>query len=104
VATNPRYANGHRRRRLRARLLAQGGYCPWPGCPWPDEPFDRTLHYLDDRAPEVDEVVPVSKGGDPLARANTRLLHRWCNQKRSDGTRTPRIVAPASSFPTSTDW
>jgi len=34
---------------------------------------------------EVDEIKPVSKGGSPFDRANCRLSHRLCNQKRSNG-------------------
>ena len=33
---------------------------------------------------EVDEIVPVSLGGDPLDRANCQLVHRCCNQWRSN--------------------
>jgi len=35
----------------------------------------------------VDEIVPVSKGGDPLDFANTRPAHWICNARRGDGTR-----------------
>lgn len=95
MAGNPRYANGHRRRELRKSLLAVGGTCPWPGCPWPGQEFDRALHHLDDRAPVVDEIVPISRGGSPLTRENTRLLHRWCNQQRGDGRRERKASATA---------
>lgn len=33
---------------------------------------------------ELDELVPVSKGGDPADMANTAPAHRCCNQWRSD--------------------
>lgn len=82
MATNPRQANGHRRRMLRARILATETQCAICG-----GDVDKTLHYLDPMAPEVDEILPVSFGGDPLARANTRLAHRLCNQRRGNGTR-----------------
>lgn len=93
---NPRSANGHRRRELRRRHLASAASrtCAWEHCRWPDEPFDPSLHHHDDRAPEVDEIIPVSLGGDPLSWSNTRLLHRWCNQQRGNGTRTPRQPPP----------
>ncbi|WP_146086516.1 HNH endonuclease [Rathayibacter sp. AY1D1] len=42
----------------------------------------RDLHHHDPRFPEVDEIIPVSHGGSPLTRENTRLLHRLCNQQR----------------------
>lgn len=69
--SNPRRANGHRRDKVRRRVLAEEDTC-WLCL----EPVDKTLHYLDPMAPEVDEVVPVSLGGDPFARANCRLAHR----------------------------
>ena len=104
MATNPRYANGHRRRELRKRLLASEHECTWEHCPWPGEPFDKTLHKDDPKAPEVDEIVPISKGGSPFARSNVRLLHRWCNQQRGNGTRTPKTAPAADAFPTSRAW
>ena len=103
---NPRSANGHRRRELRKRHMAGASakHCQWEHCRWPDEPFDLSLHIHDDRAPEVDEIIPVSLGGDPLSWQNTRLLHRWCNQQRGNGTRTPkRTAAPPQPTP-SRDW
>lgn len=36
---------------------------------------------------EVDEIVPVSRGGDPLDYANVDAAHRICNQRR--GNRMP---------------
>lgn len=69
--SNPRRANGHRRDKLRRRVLAEEHDCWLCG-----KPVDKTLHYLDPMAPEVDEIVPVSLGGDPYARANCRLAHR----------------------------
>lgn len=104
MATNPRYANGHRRRELRARVLASEHTCAWEHCPWPGEPIDKTLDYRDPKAPEVDEIIPVSLGGNPLSRRNTRLLHRWCNQQRGNGTKTPGPVPTAEAFPTSRSW
>lgn len=33
---------------------------------------------------EVDELVPVSKGGDPLDRANVDAAHRVCNERKGN--------------------
>ena len=33
---------------------------------------------------EVDEIVPVSLGGDPLDFANVAAAHRICNQRRGN--------------------
>ena len=90
MPSNPRYANGHRRRTLRARHLATASRhtCPWPACPWPDEPFDPTLEPLDPKAPEVDEILPISRGGDPYSWTNTQLMHRECNQRKGNRLET----------------
>ncbi|GMA33630.1 hypothetical protein GCM10025875_36220 [Litorihabitans aurantiacus] len=116
MPSNVRYANGHRRRELRARKLAAGGYCPWPDCPWPHEYLGAGLvedirqrvpvkPQHDPHYPEVDEIIPVSRGGDPVAADNTRLLHRrrWCNQQRGAG-RTPTRNAPRPTIIASPGW
>src|SRR5690242_1453314 len=82
MATNPRRANGHRRDQVRARVLREEDTCWICG-----QPVDKTLHYLNPGAPEVDEIVPVSLGGSPIDRTNCRLAHRLCNQRRGNGTR-----------------
>ena len=89
--TNPRYANGHRRRQLRARVLAAYDTCALCG-----KPVDKTLPAGDDGAPEVDEIIPVSLGGDPLAWSNVQLAHRVCNQRKRNtaGWKPPSAPRP----------
>ncbi len=41
----------------------------------------------------VDEIVPVSQGGDPLDFRNTQPAHWICNARRGDGTRKARTHA-----------
>lgn len=54
---------------------------------------------------ELDEIVPVSKGGDPLDPGNVQPAHRCCNQSKGDGSRTSRSKALLrSALPTSRDW
>jgi len=79
---NPRYANGHRRRQLRAQVLAEEEICWLCG-----ELVDKDLPPLHPMAAEVDEIVPVSLGGSPYDRANVRLSHRLHNQQRGNGLR-----------------
>ena len=71
MASNPRRANGHRRNQVRAQVLREEDDCWLCG-----EPVDKTLKTPHPGSPEVDEIVPVSLGGDPFARANCRLAHR----------------------------
>lgn len=76
---NPRRANGHRRDRLRRRVLAAYTHCALCG-----GEVDKTLPAYDPGAPEVDEIQPVSLGGDPLAWSNVQLAHRLCNQRKGN--------------------
>jgi 5-methylcytosine-specific restriction endonuclease McrA len=96
---NPRVANGHRRRQLRARVLREEHLCWLCG-----QPVDKTLPPGLPGSPEVDEVIPVSLGGSPLDRSNCRLACRLCNQRRGNGLRRqsrPRV--PDFTAPTRTD-
>lgn len=101
---NPRYANGARRRAIRDRWRAIGAPCGI--C---HRPIDYSLGMVTDertgkRRPHpmsfvVDEIVPVSKGGDPLDFENTRPAHWVCNARRGDGTRSNRALGGALPQP-----
>ncbi len=90
----PRHnANGHRRRELRARVLAESTHCAL--C---DRELDKSAGMITGahgpkcqgapcagciphpRRVEVDEDIPRSRGGSPLERMNTNALCRECNQ------------------------
>lgn len=106
MSTNPRYRNGWRREQLRKRVLAAYDVCAICG-----QPVDKTLHTPHPLSAEVDEIIPVSRGGDPLAWDNVRLTHRRCNRlksNRSDDyaraqlTQTPQPKATSLPLRTST--
>lgn len=78
---NPRNANGHRRRQARTRVLAEETHCAL--C---RRQVDTTLPHGLPTSPEVDENIPVSRGGSPIDRANLALMHRACNQWKSNRT------------------
>lgn len=82
MTTPSRYANGHARRQVRAWLRAQGLPCHICG-----RPIDYDLPAGDPWSFEVDEIVPVSRGGSPIDRANVAPAHRICNERR--GNRMP---------------
>lgn len=96
---NPRYANGARRRAIRDRWKAIGDPCHLCG-----KPIDYSLGFVVDKATGkrhihpmafvVDEIVPVSKGGDPLRWENTQPAHWICNERKGDGTRGKQAVLP----------
>lgn len=89
---NPRRKNSTARNRIRDRWKAIGAPCGICG-----KPIDYTLGFITDprtgkrrmhpMAFVVDEIIPVSKGGDPLEFANTRPTHWICNSMRGDGTK-----------------
>lgn len=92
-------ANGHRRREVRARVLAEEHTCGL--C---DKPVDKSLGMVKNQhsqrctdrlctgcvphrmRAEVDEDIPRSRGGSPYDRSNTHLLHRACNQWKKTQT------------------
>ena len=79
MTTNPRYAKGSARRKLRGWLAAQDLPCHLCG-----RPIDYDLPARDPWAFEVDELVPVSLGGDPYDPGNVAPAHRICNQRRGN--------------------
>lgn len=105
---NPRRANGHRRSELRAWLAAQQLPCALCGRPidyslttWTDPKDGKVKRHP--MSFEVDEVVPVSLGGDPLDRSNVQPAHRICNQRKGNGLgRKP--VEPSRKVVTSRKW
>lgn len=65
-------------------------------------PIDYSLPAGDPMSFEVDEIVPVSKGGDPLDRGNVAAAHRICNQRR--GNAMPGSGKSAPPIVTSRKW
>ena len=96
---NPRYANGSARRKLRAWLKAQGRPCHICG-----QAIDYSLPAGDPLSFEVDEIVPVSKGGDPLDRSNVAAAHRICNQRRGNRDIGQKLSDASTPVITSRRW
>ena len=95
--SNPRRANGSRRTRLRKRVLAAYDTCWLCG-----RAVDKTLPPGHPWSGEVDEVIPVSRGGDPLDWDNVRLAHRICNERR--GNKTPQAMQAMQGNHDRTAW
>ena len=81
---NPRRTNGSRRNKIIARWRAIGDPCHLCG-----QAIDYTLPPGHPMSFEVDEIVPVSRGGDPYDFDNTQPAHRRCNQAK--GNRLPEV-------------
>src|SRR5699024_2497408 len=73
--------NGHRRRQARARVLAEETHCTLRR-----RRVDTNLPPGLPPSPEIDENIPVSRGGPPTDRNNLRLMQRACNQWKSNRT------------------
>ena len=91
-----RCANGSARRRVRAWLKAQQRPCHICGMP-----IDYSLPAGHPMSFEVDELVPVSKGGSPYRTDNVDAAHRICNERRgnrdlSEGPRPRDLPCPTS--------
>ena len=88
MTINPRVTNGHRRRQLRARILRTEHDCGICG-----EEVDKTIPNPDPLSPEIDEIIPVALGGNPLDPTNCRLAHRICNACRGTGRHAGYCIA-----------
>ena len=106
---NPRYALDYQARvKVRKRLLAMAP----PICPLCGREIDYSLRTWQDpkdgkvkphpMSPEIDEIIPVSKGGSPIDMDNLQVVHRVCNQRKRDhvGTPTPKQLP----LPLSKTW
>lgn len=76
---DPRKANSSLRAALRQRVLAAYDVCAICG-----REVDKTLPATHPLAPEVDEIIPVSRGGSPYDWDNLQLTHRICNQRKGN--------------------
>ena len=100
MTSNPRRSNSTQRNRIRNRLAAMSMPCALCG-----QPIDYSLPPGNPMSFEVDEIVPVSCGGDPLDINNCQPAHRICNQRRGNKPLSALNVRPLTKPPTtSTDW
>ena len=74
-----RYSNGNARRKLRARLKAEGRPCAICG-----GLIDYDLSAGNPWAFEVDEKLPFSLGGSAIDYDNVQPAHRRCNQLKGN--------------------
>ena len=83
---NPRYGNGSKRRAVRAWLRSRGDPCALCG-----KPIDYSLPSGHPMSFEVDEIVPVSKGGSPYERSNVQA---WLTGYATSAKATGRLLRP----------
>ena len=59
---------------------------------------DKTLPAGSPMSPELDEIIPVSRGGSPYDIDNLQLAHRTCNRRK--GANMPGADLPDDINPT----
>lgn len=99
MTTPSRYANGAARRKVRSWLASQGRPCHLCG-----RPIDYDLPAGDPMSFEVDEIVPVSKGGSPYDRDNVAPAHRICNERRGNRSLAELSAGQLKPIATSRRW
>lgn len=97
MATNPRLYNSAKRKAVRAWLLKTQDVCALCG-----KPIDKSLPSPHPMSAEVDEIIPISKGGSPIDRDNVQLVHRRCNQRK--GAKVQPSTVRELPIPTSREW
>lgn len=85
---NPRRTNGNARNKLRERIKAQRRDCALCG-----NPIDYSLPAGHPGSYELDEIIPVSRGGSPYDVNNVQPVHRICNQKKGN-----RVISNVKEF------
>lgn len=65
----------------RKRILAMESVCAICG-----KPVDKTLSPDNPMAPQIDHIIPISKGGHPSDIDNLHLVHACCNKAKGNKT------------------
>lgn len=66
--------------------------------------MDVTLPAGTPMSPELDEIIPVARGGSPYDIDNLQLAHRICNQKKGARMAGDDLPKDANPTPTSKNW
>ena len=96
------FANSHRRRQVVKRVLAEESHCALCG-----QPVDKSIPTPEPLSPEVDEILPVARGGSPYNRDNCQLTHRVCNRHKwhhLEEELEQRLALPGDEYETDRAW
>lgn len=104
VRKDPRKLNWQLRESLRKKIYAAQDHCGVCG-----GEVDKTLPAGTPMSPELDEIIPVARGGSPYNYDNLQLTHRRCNRMKGtklmdelkDGTAGEQSANP---IPISRSW
>lgn len=96
---DPRTRQPALRRQLRARIFASTEVCALCG-----KYVDKSLGPYMPESPELDEKIPVARGGDPYDINNLQLTHRRCNRQKSDKMPINFVEVKVEQIPHSNKW
>lgn len=97
MSSNQRYSRYSARVAARERVRREGAPCALCG-----HPIDYTLPPGHPASYELDEILPISRGGSPTDPRNLQATHRRCNQRK--GNRILRPETGRMGLPNSRDW
>ena len=98
-SSSPRWRNPKRRQAMRIRIMRRGDPCALCG-----KPVDYALPRGHPMAYELDETIPISRGGSPIDPDNLQATHAICNRRRGDKMPGERLEVISRPMPTSRGW
>lgn len=99
TARDPRKQFPELRNSLRKRVYAMSNTCGI--C---NREVDINLPAGSPMSPELDEIVPVSRGGSPYDIDNLQLTHRLCNRRKGAKMIGDELPADLNPLPLSHAW
>lgn len=99
TAKDPRRKFPKLREDLRKRVYAMTQQCGICG-----RDVDVTLPAGTPLSPELDEIIPVSRGGSPYDIDNIQLTHRVCNRRKGAKMAGDDLPADVNPTPNSRSW
>nr|DAK34105.1 MAG TPA: HNH endonuclease [Caudoviricetes sp.] len=99
TAKDPRRQFPKLREDLRKRVYAMQDTCGICG-----REVDKTLPAGSPMSPELDEIIPVSRGGSPYDIDNLQLTHRICNRRKGAKMPGDDLADDINPTPNSRAW
>jgi 5-methylcytosine-specific restriction endonuclease McrA len=65
---------------------------------------DKTLPSGTPMSPELDEIMPVARGGSPYDIDNLQLNHRVCNRRKGTKIASDKLPPDINTTPNSRVW
>lgn len=98
-AKDPRRQFPEIREALRKRVYAMSDTCGVCG-----REVDKTLAAGSPLSPELDEIIPIARGGSAYDIDNLQLTHRVCNRRKGTKVAGDDIPKDLNPIPNSREW